>query len=369
MATKKNISVGASFQKNNSAFLGMASVNAGSSNPDVGTASALSGTAPSTIPLSNVSRGLSLKADTVLELPRSFIVDADIEKDVYPVLRGLDELAMDIAQRGIQNPLTVVPAGDGRTYIVTSGHRRLHAYDIACEKYGLKNGGVVRCILSNRDASKSVDIVEDVILNNLQRNKTDYERMMEIIEFKKSSMERKRAGEKISSVRSRVKERIGVSDTMITRAEKIYESLIPDLMIAFRDELIASTVAYDIANLSKGEQAYISAHWDRSEPLQAKMVTVLIRKMKGDDQAESGEQPRARYIPATISEGFCELQRSMSTIAESIQEISAKEGGLRGPDRKRIIKRIGDYVERARALDEELRRIQAVLSSGGRDEE
>lgn len=369
MATKKNISVGASFQKNNSAFLGVASANAGGANPDSGIASALSGSASSTIPLSNVSRGLSLKADTVLELPRSYIVDADIEKDVYPVLRGLDELAKDIAQRGIQNPLTVVPAGDGRTYIVTSGHRRLHAYDIACEKYGLKNGGVVRCILSNRDASNSVDIVEDVILNNLQRNKTDYERMMEIIEFKKSSMERKRAGEKISSVRSRVKERIGVSDTMITRSEKIYESLIPDLMIAFRDELIASTVAYDVANLSRDEQTYISAHWDRSEPLQAKTVAALVRRMKDDSQTDPNAQQRVRYLPATVSEGLCELQRSMSTIAESIQTISAKEGGLRGPERKRIIKRIGDYVERARALDEELRRIQAGLSSGDRDGE
>ena len=320
----------------------------------------------STIPLNDASRGLALKQTRVTMLPRDVIHESTDENIIYPELRGIDALAADIVARGIQTPLSVVPSADGE-YEVLSGHRRMHAYDYAVSELGYENGGVLPCIVSSRpNEGREFETTEALILNNLQRDKTDFERMMEIVVYKRCVEQRKSSGEDIGVVRDYIRSRLGVSDTMITRCDKIYTCMNPNLMNDFKQENIPGTVAYEVAKLDPEEQAYVSEHWDRSGPLHLNTVNALVSKMNSDG-GEDGPVKKEKYVPKTFEAGMDEIRASFVSVEEMVSGISSGKTKMSHANQKRALAKIGKCVEQFRKLQMEIAAMQPAAESESSD--
>lgn len=332
----------------------------------------------SNLALSAESRKHAIQTEKVSYLQRSQLHVSPVEKKYYPELRDLDALALDIMQRGIQTPLRVMVeystnCEDGdidHTYEVTSGHRRMAAYDIAVEKYGYSGGKGLPCIIDPRPDEESLyEAEEALILNNLQRDKTDYEKMMEIVGFKKCTEQRKAAGENIPVIRDRVKERLGVTDSDITRFEKIYNSLLPDLMFEFKNSNIAATVAYEVAKQEQACQEYINEYWVKEGALQSSMVATLVQQFysgQKENVSTPEKKPVDHHIPASIADG-CEELNSMVTELSAILD-AERMGGVSKKLDKQLRKKIGKQVEQMKKLQAEIIRLVSTTENASEGE-
>lgn len=314
--------------------------------------------------LNSTSRQLAAKTGKVTFLSWEQLKDSPHEATIYTirVTDAIKALAHDICRRGVQDPLRVLPI-DADTYEVVSGHRRLAAIKYAVENLGYTDGENVPCIISARPfKGREFETTEDIILDNLQRDKTDYERMMEIVEFKRCTELRKAAGEEIPNVRDRVELCLGVSNSEITRFVKIYTSLNKDLMIAFREEAIAGTVAYEVAKLNDDCQEVIASVWNREENpvLTLSFVNYCVNKYleaeialeKAKDLQEKAPPPAKPEIPVpkTIGEGVSMLEGAYKNVVSSLNtnvEIPRKI-------RTKILKKISRHMSQLVALQNEL---------------
>ena len=330
-----------------------------------------------------VTRATALKSVPVVWIPRNEIRTNPEEDEVYDI-DEIDALAADIAERGIQTPLNVIPAED-EGYIIIGGHRRLSANDMAKEKYGYKNADSVPCIVNGETKpGREFENTEKMILDNLQRVKSDYSRMMEIIRFEECTLKRREAGEDIPNVRERTKARLGVGDTEITRFKKIHDSLYPDMMPAFRRGLIATTVAYEVAKTEEACQKYISDNWDRGEPLSLALFNALTARYLDEkkehvgngesatltatedtpadtDTTSEGKGPKdekpAKAIsipkPASIDEGMTMLDTAFTGVKKTLEGASTAQ--LNKKDVKKVLKKIEKQMAALTALQNELR--------------
>lgn len=340
MAKKSFTGVGASFANNTSALLNAASLQQ------------------------------TAKAESITWIPAEQVHPNPEEDALYDV-DSLDALARDIAERGITNALRVKPDGMGE-FIVIGGHRRRAANQIAYEKYGYEKGEKLPCFITSAPAAgREFESTEDMILDNLQRDKTDFNRMMEIVKFKECTEARRRAGEDIPVVRDRIKERLGVSDSEITRFEKIYNSLHKELMPYYRAQKIATSVAYEIARLEEEIQEFIVQQWDKEEPLNLPLMNVITAKYydlyaKGKQrqdakpEAEESEEPaRKKTIsipkPESIDEGMDMLSKSFTNISTMLSSERAQQ--LSKKDKGKLLKRIQKEMSVLMALQNDLAKL------------
>ena len=140
---------------------------------------------------------------------------------IYDIM-DLEALAKDISERGIQQPLIVRLRPDGK-YTIISGHRRLAAYNLAVTKFGYNNGECLPCLLQN-DIHSDLEEREALILNNLQRDKSDFNRMMEIVEMRKCAEERRDLGEKIEN-EIKNEDKIEDNESFLEAQKAHYEAL------------------------------------------------------------------------------------------------------------------------------------------------
>lgn len=280
--------------------------------------------------LSDVSRSIAAKNDNVIWISRERIHDNPSEELIYnsrdeeSKTDALDSLAKDISERGIQSPVKVAPDGFG-DYICISGHRRRWANDIAVEKYGYEKGSSIPCIIREPSAVERDFEQEEVILDNLQRPKSDYEHMMEIVRFKECTERRKNLGLYDGNIRDRIKTRLGIGDSEITRYLKIYTSLTDELKEDFRKKNIATTVAFEIAKCSEEEQAYISSCWDRSAPLVFATVNEFLRQRQ--NELRSPEQKAKENLTAKPSKPEFHLRKARD-INDGVEMLSSTINGI-----------------------------------------
>ena len=282
--------------------------------------------------LNDASKKLAVKQETVRFLPREKLHVSPEEGKVYPRWNEeakLDALARDIAARGIQNPVIVYATEDGE-YEILGGHRRTAANKIAVEKYGYENGELVPCIIRKAPVTgREFERTEGLILSNLQRDKSDYEHMMEIVGLRACAEKRKAAGEDIPSPRDYVVTRLGVSSTELTRYEKINESLTNGLMDMFRNEFIASTVAYELARMPEDCQEYIYESIDHDEILSLPRTAELqnlfaaskLAAAKEDGDESPAPQAPAKVeipVPATFNEGAVMLNSAFTSLNHAL---------------------------------------------------
>ena len=314
--------------------------------------------------LNETSRQMAVKSGKVTFLSLEQLQESPHESKIYTV-RVTDDikaLARDIARRGVQDALRVIPI-DAETYEIVSGHRRFAAITYAVNELGYEGGEEIPCIISARPyKGREFETTENIILDNLQREKSDFERMMEIVEFKKCTELRKEAGEPIPNVRERIELCLGVSNSEITRFVKIYTSLNERLMDAFREQAIAGTVAYQVANLDDECQEYIAESWNREEnPVltlalvnvaTAQFLAPATQALIQEENADKKQNPAKTSMPVvkSIGEGMEMLEGAYKGIFRSLNanvRISKKA-------ENKILKKISRHMSQLVALQNEL---------------
>ena len=324
--------------------------------------------------LSEASNNMKV-GERVSLVPRRSIIPSQSNKKIYEV-DELDAMARDIADRGIQQPLIVRQSPNGM-YVIISGHRRFAANEIAMQQYGYDKGDYLPCIVRS-DVNDSLSEKEAIILDNLQRAKTDFNRMMEIIEMRGCANERVERGEDIPAIRPWVIKRLGISQSEMTRFEKIYSSLSPELMEKFRAQCFATQVAHFIASTADANiQKYILEHWtwekEVTEDGETKIVpnvltfpnlksllveytaTHGLAKNTKDTESEKPVMPKL----SSMDDGVVALRGSFNSLAGRVEKLTSLS--LKKKDEKALLKKAGKLLQELASFEQ----LVNELSSGG----
>ena len=226
--------------------------------------------------LNDASRAMAVRSEQIIWIPANQVHPHPAEEDIYDV-SDLDTLVEDIAQRGIQTPLKVIARDDGE-YIVIGGHRRRAANALAMERYPeyREKGQMLPCIIKpNHQPGHEYEEIEDMILDNLQRDKSDYDRVRETVMYHSCLMRRKKTENHDLKVRETITQRLGRSDSEISRHLSIMNDLLPELLVYFKEGLIAQTVAAIIAKKDIPFQEYLLKKWDKKTKLALRTVNII----------------------------------------------------------------------------------------------
>lgn len=302
--------------------------------------------------LNDASRSLG-RVSKIIYIPRNNIEANPINEKYYPE-DEIRALAIDIVARGIQNAC-IVYALENDKYRLLSGHRRWAAANMAAEEMGCVDAELIPCTIRPAPNTNN-DEREETIKNNLQREKSDYSKMMEIVDYKASKEERKTQGENIVNVRDAVCEELGVTNAEIYRYEKIYDDLCDTLMEAFRGQLLSTNVAYEIARLDADTQAYIHETWPRTGRLTLPMLNILVSEYKRKTQPPAAAKTPPPPIPTSVEDGV----RMISEMTGSI--LSAIKGQNKIPPKteQKLLQRLAHQAAALATLKSELARMGIV---------
>ncbi|MBQ9459493.1 MAG: ParB N-terminal domain-containing protein [Oscillospiraceae bacterium] len=308
--------------------------------------------------LNDVSKE-QISGERVSQIRRSNI-EINARNEVVYDVKELDALAKDISERGIQEPLLLRQRPNGK-YVIISGHRRFAANELAIKKYQY-DGEYIPCIIRD-NISDSIDEREALILNNLQRDKSDYNRMMEIIEMRKCAEERRERGENIVNIRHYLMERLGVSNSEISRFDRIHSSLCSDLMAEFRAERISTNVAHEIAKLDAPAQEFIFSHWERGADAETLSFPIMSRLLEQYQESlaapelHTGEavQPKKASAPSigTVEQGVKEIRESCESILKRIENSDLLDDMKQ---KKAVLRHLNKIYADLRNLQNELER-------------
>lgn len=162
----------------------------------------------------------------------------------------VDELAESILQFGQLQPV-VIDSRDGKDYVIAGHTRRLAMIKLIEE--GHEKFRKMKCQYLPRkeiedkfgeDADLAIELIE--MQTNLYREKTDWEKMQEVIRTEEIVKEMKASGR----IRDNVQKILRVSGGQQGRYHAIHTSLCEQLMSEFKENRIRGTVAYELSKLS-----------------------------------------------------------------------------------------------------------------------
>lgn len=162
----------------------------------------------------------------------------------------INELAESILQFGQLQP-AVIDNRDGKDYVIAGHTRRLAMIKLIEE--GHEEFRKMKCQYLPRkeiedkfgeDADLAIELIE--MQTNLYREKTDWEKMQEVIRTEEIVKEMKASGR----IRDNVQKILRVSGGQQGRYHAIHTSLCEQLMTEFKENRIRGTVAYELSKLS-----------------------------------------------------------------------------------------------------------------------
>lgn len=162
----------------------------------------------------------------------------------------INELAESILQFGQLQP-AVIDSRDGKDYVIAGHTRRLAMIKLIEE--GHEEFRKMKCQYLPRkeiedkfgeDTDLAIELIE--MQTNLYREKTDWEKMQEVIRTEEIVKEMKASGR----IRDNVQKILRVSGGQQGRYHAIHTSLCEQLMSEFKENRIRGTVAYELSKLS-----------------------------------------------------------------------------------------------------------------------
>lgn len=162
----------------------------------------------------------------------------------------VDELAESILQFGQLQP-AVIDSRDGKDYVIAGHTRRLAMIKLIEE--GHEEFRKMKCQYLPRkeiedkfgeDADLAIELIE--MQTNLYREKTDWEKMQEVIRTEEIVKKMKTSGR----VRDNVQKILKVSGGQQGRFHAIHSNLYGQLMEEFKENRIKGSVAYELSKLS-----------------------------------------------------------------------------------------------------------------------
>jgi ParB family chromosome partitioning protein len=181
------------------------------------------------------------------------------KKNHYSI-EDIESLAASISDVGLREPLEVKPLDDGQ-YMLIDGERRYTAIG-QLRAEGNTQYDLVPCIVvdvQGIDLPLSDELKELYVLtttNAEQREKTDYDLMLQVQNLSRIYTELKAAGYPLRGrQRDMIADKLGISPTQVQRYSSINKNLDEDLKENFKEGKMPLTVASAAAALPKEKQA------------------------------------------------------------------------------------------------------------------
>lgn len=146
---------------------------------------------------------------------------------------------------GILQPCIVKKPVNGK-YDVIAGHRRRLA-SLALVEEGKEQFRYIPCMYKKEDTADKLAI----IMANSFRDKTDFEKMIEIVQLKDLVKDLKREYSLPGRVREMQQELTGITESQISRYEAIYNNLEKELMEEFKTGKLIFTVAVEVSGMER----------------------------------------------------------------------------------------------------------------------
>lgn len=167
------------------------------------------------------------------------------EGNFYDV-SSVDELKESIEMVGLQQPLVVLPAGDG--YRLIAGHRRYKALT----ELGRESAP---CIIQ-RGLNDTQEQLALILTNSTARELSPYDKMQQAKKLKELYIKRREEGAELPGrIRDMVAEAMQESASNIARLEAINNNLQPSFKRDFKSGNINQSTAYEISKLSSHAQS------------------------------------------------------------------------------------------------------------------
>ena len=208
----------------------------------------------------------------VVEIPLSQLNEN--EENFFRV-EDVQALADDIALHGLDNPLTVCAAGDGK-YRIVAGHRRRKAL-------ALLERQSAPCIVKSYDGEDS-ELAALISSNLTSRELTYYEKMVAVVRLEQALRHMKERGADLPGrLRDHLAEQAKESTSAVHRMTYIYKHLSPALLDALRREQIGESVADELAHSPKKVQTQFEQRLARGETFRAQDVKAAREKPAATD--------------------------------------------------------------------------------------
>lgn len=221
----------------------------------------------------------------------------------------INELAESILQFGQLQP-AVIDSRDGKDYVIAGHTRRLAMIKLIEE--GHEEFRKMKCQYLPRkeiedkfgeDADLAIELIE--MQTNLYREKTDWEKMQEVIRTEEIVKKMKTSGR----VRDNVQKILKVSGGQQGRYHAIHTSLCEQLMTEFKENRIRGTVAYELSKLSPEFQKLACELFQKDGTLSLEDVKKLLAQENAEksvpgqmsiEQATGQLRPEADTTPIDI---------------------------------------------------------------------
>ena len=221
----------------------------------------------------------------------------------------VNEIAESILQFGQLQP-ALIDVRDGKEYVLL-GHTRRLAYIKLIEE-GHEEFKKMRCEIFPRkeieekygeDADTVIELID--IQGNLQRNKTDWQKMMELIRTEAIVKKMKKPGRIIDLAAKTLR----MSGSQARRYKAIYNNLCKQLMDEFEKNNIRGNVAYELSKLSPEFQKQACEIFQRDETVSLEDVKKLQAQENADKsipgqmsiaQATGQLRPQADTTPIDV---------------------------------------------------------------------
>lgn len=218
-------------------------------------------------------------------------------------VENIKELKMSIEMFGVLQNLTVKPLDNGR-YEIVSGHRR-HKACMELVAEGKTEFEYIPCgIQTEQDEIKEHILL--IMTNSTARELSDWEKMKQAEELRKSFEELKKRENLTGRVRDLVAEALNTSPTQIARLNAIDNNLTSEFKEEFKQGKIGTSAAYELSGMSEERQKQAYSEYRESGSVSASEIK---------EQKRQTEQP---YDPIKrvekLEEGLNKAEKQLDNI-------------------------------------------------------
>lgn len=276
-------------------------------------------------------------------------------------MSAIEELASLIAlSGGIKQPGLAVPLGGGK-YRLIAGHRRRLASVLLVEQ-GKPEYKKMPCIVETvheeepKDAAgiaeeetlREIDEAILLIATNGYREKTDWERVQEVIRLR-GLLERKRQFQRVpGQTRKIIAEQLGTTPAQVGRYESIDKHLLPDFKEAMKAERMGISVAYELSMLpeqiqkaalaeyrEKGSLSIEDVKRRRQEEEEKRPMPGQITLEELEEEKQNMQPPQRQFTPTFVkASGTGTAEKTPCDIAGKIVDAPTPPSTMEPPEER-----------------------------------
>lgn len=245
------------------------------------------------------------------------VYDLIPSKENFYSTENIDDLKQSISLVGILQPLLV--KRDGDKYRIKAGHRRRLAC-MALADEGQEKFRFVPCVIrqeTEEEKQGNINAILDrltLIFANGFREKTDWEKMEEVLQTEALVVELRKEVSLEGRTRAILAEFTGIKEAQLGRYKAIKNNLCPRLMEEFKADNIGISVVYELSGLSAEYQERACELYQENKGLTISDAKTLKR-----------QEEDAQQIPGQMEFGKQEGQQAWQQAQESPQEAQEEE--------------------------------------------